>query len=117
MEKKASIVICITAILLTFAACASGTKRGSVVMKISENEAHVGMGQNDVNVGDHIELYRNVCTGSSRGKDGGGGERACKKEPAGHGEVTQVLNEDYSVVKFPDGTRFGEGDTLEKHGH
>lgn len=87
-------------------------------MKVGENEAHVGMGKIDVSVGDHVELYRNVCTGSaSSGREGGGGDRTCRKEPTGHGEVTQVLNEDYSVVKFPSGTKFAEGDTLEKHAH
>jgi hypothetical protein len=61
-----------------FTGCSSTTKRGSVVMKISDEEAHVSIGE---------------------------------------GEVTQVLGKDYSVVKFPSGTRFSEGDTLEKHAH
>ncbi len=102
--------------VLVISGCASGTKRGSVVMKINDGEAHVGMGEGEVSAGDHVELYRNVCTGTA-GRKGDGGDRTCKKEGVGHGEITQVLNKDYSVVKFPSGTQFSEGDTLEKHAH
>ena len=96
-------------------ACAT-THRGSVVMKLNDSEAHVAMGQKELNVGDHIQLYHNVCTGTGGGR-AGTSNRTCKKEFTGHGEVTQLLNDDYSVVKFPQGTSFSEGDTIEKHAH
>ena len=92
----------------------SGIKRGSVVMKMGET-AHVSMGKADVSAGDHIQLYQNVCTPA--GKAGAGSDRSCRKEEKGHGEITQVLNDDYSVVQFPEGTKFSEGDTVEKHPH
>lgn len=109
------IKIVIGASILTLSACSTGVKRGSVVMKVSDEEAHVGIGKNEVKPGDHLQLYNNVCTGGG-GKDRAG-DRICRKVSQGHGEVVEVLNDDYSVVKFPPGTKFTEGDTLEKHGH
>ena len=114
MKKQIVRVLAISAAMISLAAC-STTHRGSVVMKISDNEAHVGMGEGEVSTGDHVQLYHNICTGRV-GKNGDG-TRSCKKESSGHGEVTQVINSDYSVVKFPAGTTFSEGDTLEKHSH
>lgn len=95
--------------------CASGgVQRGSVAMKISDSTAHVGIGGKEVKVGDHLVLYRNECSGGA-GKDTA--DRTCQKIETGHGEVTQILNNDYSTVTFPAGTKFSEGDTLEKHAH
>lgn len=110
-------VFAISSVLFAAAlvSCASGgVKRGSVAMKISDNTAHVGMGGSDVKVGDHLVLYRNECTGGA-GKDIA--DRSCRKVETGHGEVSQILSNDYSAVTFPAGTKFTEGDTLEKHPH
>lgn len=106
-------VVCLRALMLVSAfsliSCAT-TRRGSIVMKLNDSQAHVGMGQGEVDMGDHVQLYRNICSG-------GRGDRSCRKEAAGHGEITSVLNADYSVVQFPVGTTFQEGDTIEKHPH
>jgi len=54
---------------------------------------------------------------------GGGGIKSdgelrhCKKVSTGHGDVIELYDADYSVVKFPKGTKFSEGDTIEKHRH
>ncbi len=98
---------------LIFVGCASGVKRGVVAMKLNDKEAHVGVGSKEVSVGDHVELYRNICTGTGGKVD----NRTCSKKSFGHGEITNILNDDYAVVKFPDGTDFAEGDTIEKHSH
>jgi hypothetical protein len=101
-------------------ACAGTTRRGSVVMKLNESEAHISMGQGDVNVGDHVELYRNICTSTRNdnvGERHGGGKVTCEKKLYGHGEVSQLLGNDYALVKFPAGVAFAEGDTVEKHSH
>ena len=107
----------------TFAAsgCTTTSHRGSVAMKVSETEAHVGLGGGEVKEGDHVELFKNICsdatvTGGSRA-DGGTTLRSCRKERIGHGNVAKVLGDDYSLVKFPDGTEFSEGDIIEKHSH
>lgn len=103
--------------VLALAGCATGIKRGHVVMKTADEVAHVATGENEMKVGDHVELYHNECTRLGGGEKGGGGPRNCKKVSTGHGEVTDVLSPDYAEVKFPAGTKFTEGDTIEKHVH
>lgn len=100
---------------LAFSGCAThSVMRGTVAMKVSDNEAHVCMNKEEIKTGDHLVLYKNVCEARDRG------DRAttvCKKVEAGHGEITQILNDHYSAVKFPSGTKFSEGDVVEKHSH
>ncbi len=67
-------------------------------------------------VGDHLQLYHNRCS-NARSSQTAAAEQICRKVFSGHGEVTEILSEDYSVVRFPPGTQFAEGDTLEKHRH
>ncbi len=110
MNKKLFIVFG----LVIFSGCASSVQRGVVAMKISDREAHVGIGAKEIAVGEHIELYRNECDSSAGEKRAKG---ACRKVPGGHGTVTEILNDDYAVVQFPEGTKFSEGDTMEKHSH
>lgn len=101
--------------LFVLSGCAS-TKiyRGHVIMKTADAEAHVATGPNEMVVGDHVELYQNQCTpGGSKIN----GPRVCRKISNGHGEVTSVISPDYVSVKFPPGTTFQEGDTIEKHAH
>ena len=91
--------------------CAGGhaTMRGSVVMKIDPTKAHVCLGTGEVAVNDHVRLYRNVCKQSA-----GGRATVCTKETIADGTVTELLDEHYSVVTFPAGTTFEEGNTIEK---
>jgi hypothetical protein len=105
------------AFAFVLAACSAHTNmRGSVVMKISEQEAHVCLGNGEVHEGSELQLYRNAC----RDKGGHGthdgqaisGE-TCKRERVATGRITRVLNEHYSVAQFPAGTSFQEGDTVE----
>ena len=91
-------------------------------MKVTETEAHVGLGADEVSEGDHVELFKNICTdaiaaGGGGRSAGGADRRSCRKELIGHGTVAKVLGADYSLVKFPDGTRFEEGDIIERHSH
>jgi hypothetical protein len=105
--------ILITAALVSLASCAAHTSmRGSVVMKVSDTDAHVCLGDHEVNVGEPVRLYRNICTDKAQTKDAGLPAH-CRKEAIAKGEVTQLLNEHYSVVRFPAGTNFAEGDTVE----
>lgn len=85
--------------------------RGSVVMKISANEGHVCLGEGEVAKGDRVAIFRNVCStppGAAKAT-----ERRCQKVPVGHGVVSEVLNEHYSVVHLGDG-ELNEGDTVER---
>ena len=92
--------------------CATGFHRGVVAMKVDEETAHVGINKEEVNVGDHVQLFSNQCTSGPRGSN-----RKCVKIPKGHGDVVEILGEHYVSVKFEKGVQFNEGDFIEKHGH
>ena len=107
-HKIASILF--TTLTLT-AGCAGNhsAMRGSVVMKMSDQEAHVCLGEGEVAMGDHVRLYNNVCA-----PDGGTKRVKCDKVYVAEGTVPEVLTSHYSVVSFPAGTQFAEGETVEK---
>jgi hypothetical protein len=50
---------------------------------------------------------RNVCTQADR-------RPTCKKETVADGRVTELIDEHYSIVTFPSGTTFEEGNTVER---
>lgn len=111
--KLTAMIIVLSALIA--AGCATDhVKRGQVVMKTSERVAHVALASDEVKVGDHVELYYNQCKASGGEK---GTVRNCKKIAGGHGTVTALFDPDYSEVEFPEGTKFGEGDTVERHAH
>ncbi len=93
------------------AGCASQLHRGVVAMKIDDTTAHVGLNQNEVSVGDHVQLYGNSCANAGRG------QQKCKKVSKGHGQVTEKISDDYVAVQFDPGVTFKEGDYIEKHSH
>jgi len=102
------------ALALYFAAtattgCAGGHSmmRGSIVMKIDPTTANVCLGNGEVAVNDKIRLYKNVCKQGDR-------RPMCTRETVAEGKVTEMLDEHYSLVTFPAGTMFEEGNTVEK---
>lgn len=109
MFKKVKFVVLVAALM---SSCASKVHRGVVAMKIDESTAHVGLMRNEVAVGDHVELYTNHCINNRAAN-----QQECEKVSRGHGTVTQLLNENYTLVKFDDGVTFREGDYVEKHTH
>ncbi len=101
--------------MFTVAGCAHTLMRGSVAMKISNEEAHVCMGHNEVQAGDKVVLFKNVCAApQSVGKSDGGSFSGCQKIKLGGGTVERTLNEHYSVVKVDPGVKFSEGAVVEK---
>jgi hypothetical protein len=94
---------------LVLGACAANhaVMRGSVVMKINDTDAHVCLGVGEVKVNDTVRLYRNVC-------DTGSKQPVCHRQDVADGRVRELLDSHYSVVVFPAGTPFQEGDTVEK---
>lgn len=97
-------------ILMVLGGCAHSTMRGSVAMKISPSEAHVCLGNNEVEVGDKVSVFTNNCLPhGSRDK----AAAPCQKVKTGTGTVTKLLNEHYSVVKFENGIDFSEGTFVE----
>lgn len=91
--------------------CAHGFMRGSVAMKVNEQEAHVCLGDNEVKAGDRVNLFRNQCN-KIVGKVGA--NDPCHKIKIGEGTVTRTLDEHYSVVKVDSGVSFEEGTVVEK---
>jgi hypothetical protein len=88
-------------------ACAHQMMRGSVVMKTNDTDAHVCLGSGEVAVGDRVHLIHNDCT--SAGKPA-----ACRRVSVADGTVVELFDDHYSLVRFPTGTAFAEGDTIER---
>lgn len=109
IETRLVGTVCALALMM---GCAHGTMRGSVAMKVSENEAHVCLGDNEVKAGDKVTLFRSECDpNSGQGKAG----RSCKKIKLGEGTVEKTFNEHYSQVKVNSGVPFEEGTIVEKN--
>ena len=104
------------AVGLLVSACGHGTMRGSVVMKISDTEAHVCMGRGEVRAGDPVVLVRHACwlLATTGALQYGVPSETCRRQVAARGQVVRVLGDHYSVVRFPKGTRMAEGNTVEK---
>jgi hypothetical protein len=88
--------------------CAQSVARGTVVMKASEEVAHVSLGREDVGNGDRVGVFRHRCEALVAKK-----LRTCERKALGSGTVTEVLNEKYSEVTFRPGVAFREGDEVE----
>lgn len=105
-------------LLANLVGCAShSSMRGSVAMKTSNNEAHVCMGNTEVNVGDKVSAFKNVCVNendTTAKTSRSGFKTICKKEKIGTGVVTSLINDHYSVVKFDSVFDFNEGTVVEK---
>ena len=114
MKLNTDINLTLAGLGLAVAACSStGVHRAPVLMKLENNNFHIGMGAGEVQVGNHVQMFREVCKYSPKSK----GEANCKREELGHGEITQVLSSQYSVVTVPDASKIKEGDLVELHGH
>lgn len=85
--------------------CSGATRRGVVVMKVSETEAHVGFGAGEVKPGDRLTLLRHVCTGPKSVN--------CEMRPVGRGVVVRVINDTYSVARFEAPNGLTERDRVE----
>lgn len=105
-------LIILTALLIA-TGCAHGLMRGTVAMKVDDQDAHVCLGEGEVKAGDRVNLFRNECV--SRGGGRVGTDRSfCKKVKIGEGVVSQTLNEHYSLVKVDPGVTFEEGTIVER---
>jgi hypothetical protein len=92
----------VAALVLT--ACVPAHSKGVVAMKISDTVAHVCVGKDEVNTGTEIDVLRNVCTQQK--------PYTCELKRLGTGQITEPLNEHYSVATFPADTGFKEGDLV-----
>ncbi len=96
--------------------CAAAVHRGSIAMKINNNEAHVCLGKGEVVVGDKIKIFRNVCStkGYTGTKPGLSSRSFCVKKLIGSATITEVLNNHYSIAKIENSVEYREGDIVEK---
>ena len=104
-------IIFASAALLLSTGCVHQLRHGTIAMKENDTMAHVSI--HDVKPGDHIELFQNKCKGTNGSAGRFGIERTCEREKLGIGTVKNVFNDHYSLVEFPNGTRFKEGDFVE----
>lgn len=101
--------------LVVISGCAPAVHRGSVAMKIGDNEAHVCLGNDEVVPGDKVTYFRNVCTPSNAGTKPVKPTLArCEKKRIGTGTIKSVLNEHYSVASIDGSFEYREGDIVEK---
>lgn len=112
--KRNVMVYAITAAGLV--GCVAPHTRGVVAMKLNETDAHVCVGKEEVEPGDKVLLYRNVCTNPALTAPKTLRAVTCEKKQIGAGTITENLNEHYAAATFPAGTGFKEGDVVEKSG-
>lgn len=108
--------------LMLVSSCAH-TMRGTVAMKVNDEQAHIGLGSKEVHEGDRVAVFHNVCgprstfpTSPAPGNTrySASGKSVCEKQKIGEAKVERVLNNDYSIVKVNPGVKFEEGDVVEK---
>lgn len=104
--KKQIIFIAVIAML---SGCVATTPRGVVAMKISDSDAHVCLRKQEVKEGETVVIYRNVCERNT----GKPAFSRCELRQQGTGQITDRLNDHYSVVHFDNGVKFNEGDVVE----
>ncbi|MEK7690291.1 MAG: hypothetical protein AAB425_04650 [Bdellovibrionota bacterium] len=98
--------------LLALSGCAHGMMRGTVAMKMNDQEAHVCLGDNEVKAGDKVSFFKNDCP--VKGKASTDAGRECRMLNLGEGEVIRTLNEHYSLVRADAGVKFEEGTLVQK---
>lgn len=86
--------------------CSGTAHQGLVVMRVSETEAHVGLGSGEVKPGDRLTLLRYLCTGPKKDSN-------CEMRPVGRGVVLKVINDDYSIARFDAPNGLHERDQVE----
>ncbi len=106
MITRLFVVLAATALV---AGCAHSFKHGTIAMRETDTVAHVSI--HGVKTGDRVVLFHSVCQGFGVGERGAG--KTCERQELAKGVVKKVFNDHYSLVEFPTGTKFAEGDFVE----
>ena len=106
--KRSILYLALTAVAV---ACTSAHPHGRVVMKLDDRTAHVELPPGSVGAGDAVALVELRCPDKVVRRrhsppDG------CDTLVRGAGTVTKVLSDKYTVVEFPKGLSFKEGDVV-----
>lgn len=100
-------------ILLNIVGCAGHkVMRGNVAMKVSDSQAHICMGDDEVKAGDQIIFMNNDCNQYDNNIEGLQG--LCKLLTLGKGTVVKTINSHYSLVKTDGSFTFKEGTMVQK---
>ena len=105
-------------LLIFMSGCAHQLMRGSIVMKISKNQAHICMGRGEVAEGDHVTLFKNDCQSGNKSTTSVIKEndiKICQKVKLGEAKVISILNEHYSIIQIEQGIPFDERTIIEKN--
>ena len=98
------------AMILVLSGCAHGPQRGNVAMKISDTEAHIHM--ENSRVGKRVTVFENDCQVLGDPREGAA-KKNCNKVQIGHGVITEILNDEYSIVQFDSALSYKEGAIVE----
>lgn len=113
LEPRLGLISLGLVLLLGTAACTS-VRPGVVRMKVDDTTAHVALEQGQAEVGDSIALIESRCPrGPTPTRTRKPASDKCRRVVVGIGAVTELLNDQYSVVKFPSGLTFEEGDAVQ----
>ena len=94
--------------LFILSSCLTSLRKGTILMKINNTEAHVYMEKDQVELGSRIVLVRESCK-----KEWFRAPKTCIDKRITEGTVTKLLNDHYSIVNFDNDVNIVEGDRVE----
>lgn len=100
--------------VLGLSACA--TTQNTVEHRLSDQEALVTVGSDNLNPGDRVKISGEQCKDRpfGGGRNGGGSSRQCSKKELGTGEVLRLLPDGEAIVRVPQGIALRTGLLVEK---
>ncbi len=103
--------ILVSAMSIILFSCAMAPRRGVIAKKMSNNEAHVTLGREEVATGDRVTLFKSVCEmiGGRKGE-----AYYCYKTKVGTGRISELLGASFSTVILDGSATFDEGTFVEK---
>lgn len=104
------IVLTVASIAL-LTACTPSLRPGAVVMKINGNEAHISMASGSMSVGDRVGLFQTECRPQVNPRRT---QTVCRTVKVGEGTVSEILDENYSVILVDPGAKLSESAMVEK---
>ncbi len=111
-------------ILTLLSSCAHTFMRGTVAKKLDSDKAIICLGKNEVKLGQKIEFFQTLCSGSASNSAGlsgsfesglapvgdkGSQTPSCSHHSIGNGKVIELINDHYSKVQTFDKIDFKEG--------
>jgi hypothetical protein len=104
----------LTAFTAGLAGCTHTFMKGNVVMKVNDQEGYVWLNENEAKVGDKVALFKSDCSTSGTSRITSA-DAICRRVRIGDGEITQLINDHYSVIKTNPNVSVQEGMIVEKY--